>query len=386
MPTKTKRKRNQYGVAAGGPLWIPKIYNGRDKTFWFVNFEQQKEPLGAPVSIFVPTDMQLRGDFSAAGRVIRDPATNQPFPNNVIPQSRLDPLALNYSRKFVPTTTDPTGLYRYQRPADNNPTTFLFRADQILASRHQLSARTFLTRRQGPSAAGDLPAFQESRGINDTDFVGASWVWTVAPNKINTARFGFNGSYSNAELFPKLTDAELRELGWSANYPRYNLNVPSLGVSGFFNGSTELSTLRDYSTYSWSDDFSWIIGRHTLMMGIDTMHTIQEGYSVSRTHGLYSFSGAFSGLALSDFFLGRANTFRQGNPAIDRTLGLHSGLYLQDDFKVNRRFTLNIGIRYEMPRTAEVGAGSDGLLPAGTAIDCLPQRASRSFVSRGQGR
>ncbi len=349
LPTRTKRKRNQYGVAAGGPFIIPKIYDGRDKTFWFLNFEQQKEPLGAAVNLFVPTAQQLNGDFSNAGRVIRDPVNNQPFAGNVIPRSRYDTLAVNYTRKFVPTTSDPSGLLQYQRPADNNPSTFLTRVDQAIGSRHQLSARSFIARREGPSAAGTLPAFQQSRGINDSDFVGTSWVWTVAPNKINTARFGFNGIYSNAELNPKLSDSEMRELGWSANYPRYNENAPSISVSGFFAGSTELSTLRDYSTYSWSDDFSWIIGRHTLMMGIDTMHTYQEGYSVSRTHGLYTFSGNYSGLGLSDFFLGRPNVFRQGNPAIDRTLGFHTGIYFQDDFKVNRRLTLNLGMRYEIP-------------------------------------
>ncbi|MGH9675018.1 MAG: TonB-dependent receptor domain-containing protein [Bryobacteraceae bacterium] len=357
QPSKTKRKRNQYGVAAGGPFVIPKLYDGRNKTFWFANFEQQKELLGAPVSIFVPTDLELRGDFSRAGRIVRDPLNNQLFVGNIIPQTRLDPLALNYSKKFVPTTSDPAGLYQYQRPADNNPSSFLIRADQLIASRHQLSARSFITRREGPSATGNLPAFQASRGINDTDFVGASYVWTISPNKINSARFGFNGTYSNAELFPKISDAELVQLGWSSNFRRYNDNVPAINVPGFFAGSTEFSTLRDYSTYSWSDDFSWILGRHTLMMGVDAMHTIQEGYSVSRTHGLYTFSGAFSGLALSDFFLGRPNTLRQGNPAIDRTLALHMALYFQDDFKLNRRFTVSLGLRYEIPLPPESDLG-----------------------------
>jgi hypothetical protein len=372
QPTRTRRKRNQYGVAAGGPFVIPRLYDGRNRTFWFVNFEQQKEPLGAPINIFVPTDEQLRGDFSAAGRVIRDPLTNQPFADNIIPQSRLDPVAVNYAKRFVPTTSDPTGLYQYQRPADNNPTSFLLRADQLIASRHQLSARTFLTRREGPSAAGTLPAFQASRGINDTDFVGASYVWTVSPNKINTARLGFNGSYSNAELFPKLSDAELQQLGWSPNFPRYNENVPSINVTGFFAGSTELSTLRDYSTYNWSDDFSWIVGRHTLMMGVDAMHTVQEGYSVSRTHGLYTFSGAFSGLALSDFFLGRPNTFRQGNPAIDKTLGFHGALYFQDDFKLHRRLTLNLGVRYEIPVPPESDLGQTAFYRPGQKSTVYP--------------
>jgi hypothetical protein len=348
LPTKTKRKRNQYGVAAGGPLVLPKLYNGRNKTFWFANFEQQKEPLGAAQTIFAPTEAQLRGDFSG-GRTVRDPQTNQPFPGNLIPQSRLDPLALNYMKKFVPTTQDPTGLYTYQRPADNNPTTFLARGDQMIANRHQLSLRTFITRREGPLAAGNLPAFQESRTLQDTDFVGTSYTWTVSPNKINTLRYGFNGNYTDQALFPKISDAELRQIGFSPNYPRYNDNSPSLVVSGYFTASQEFSTLRDYGTHSWSNDFSWILGRHSLMMGTDGMYTIQEGYSISRTHGIFTYSGSFSGLGLTDFMLGRPNTLRQGNPAVDRTLGLHMNWYLQDDFKVSRRLTLNLGLRYELP-------------------------------------
>src|SRR5262249_20792097 len=98
LAQKIKRKRNQYGVAGGGPVFIPKLYDGRNRTFWFVNFEQQKEPLGAATTIFVPTAEQLRGDFSGLGRPIRDPLSNQNFPGNVIPVSRLDPLAVNFSR------------------------------------------------------------------------------------------------------------------------------------------------------------------------------------------------------------------------------------------------------------------------------------------------
>src|SRR5262249_54709755 len=157
----------------------------------------------------------------------------------------------------------------------------------------------------------------------DTDFIGTSYTWTISPTKINTLRYGFNATYSNQDLYPKITDQELTQLGWSPNFHRYNDNSPSLVVSGYFTASQELSTLRDYGTHSFSDDFSWTLGRHTLMMGFDGMYTIQEGYSISRTHGIFTYSGSFSGLGLTDFMLGKPNTLRQGNPAIDRTLGLH---------------------------------------------------------------
>ncbi len=350
LAAKTRRKRNQYGAAVGGPVAIPKIYNGRNKTFWFFNFEQTKEPLNAAQNIFVPTEPQLRGDFSGSTRVIRDPLNNQPFASNTIPLARIDPIATNFMKKFVPAAQDATGLYSYQRPNDNNPTSVLDRVDQSIANRHLLSFRSFHTRKQAPLAAGNLPAFQASRQVNDTDFIGSSYIWTVSPNKINTLRYGFNATYSNQDLHPKISDDEMRQLGWSSNFRRYNDNSPSIVVSGFFTASQEFTTLRDYGTHSWNDDFSWILGRHTLMLGTEGMFTIQEGYSISRTHGIFTYSGSFSGLGLTDFMLGRPNTLRQGNPAIDRTLGLHLGFYFQDDFKVNKRLTLNLGLRYELPK------------------------------------
>src|SRR5262249_8584174 len=120
LPTKTRRKRNQYGFAAGGPVFIPKLYNGKDRTFWFVNFEQQKEPLGAATTLFVATQEQVTGDFSRFNRTIRDPLTNVNFPNNQIPVSRLDPLAVNFMKRYVPVAQDSLGTFQYQRPNDNN--------------------------------------------------------------------------------------------------------------------------------------------------------------------------------------------------------------------------------------------------------------------------
>jgi len=350
MASKTKRRRNQYGVAVGGPFVVPGIYNGRNKTFWFLNFEQMKEPVNSTQTTFVPTEAQLRGDFSASSRVIRDPVNNQPFPGKVIPLSRIDPIAINVMKKYVPAPQDSTGVYRFQRPADNNPTNVLGRVDQLIANRHQLSFRSFHTRKQAPLSAGNLPAFANSLTRSETDFIGTSHTWTVSPNKINTLRYGFNGSYSNEDLRPKVSDQELVEMGWSPNFRRYNDNMPSLEVSGYFTVSRSNSTLRDYTTHSFSDDFSWIHGRHAMMMGFDGIYTIQSGTSVSRTHGIFTYSGSLSGLGLSDFMLGRPSNLKQGNQAIDRTLGMHLSWYFQDDFKINKRLTMNLGVRYELPK------------------------------------
>src|SRR5262249_18469064 len=156
-------------------------------------------------------------------------------------------------------------------------------------------------------------------------------------------------------------------------------------VSGSFSGSTELSTLRDYSTYSWSDDFAWILGRHTLMMGVDTFHTRQEGYSVSRTHGLYSFTGNYSGLGLSDYFLGRPSTFRQrqsgyrSHPRPSQRRLFPGRLQGQPPPDAEHRLALRDTL------AAQVRSGPDVLLSTRPTLTRLSERACGRALSWRQG-
>ena len=349
QPVKTRRKRNQYGFAGGGPVYVPKIYNGQNRTFWFLNFQQQKEPLGTDSVIYTPTAAQLEGDFSGS-RAIRDPVTNQPFANNQIPKSRLDPLALNVIRTYVPLAQDALGTYRYQRPNDNNPTQFLARGDQTFGSgRHQLSGRVFITRRTGPLAAGNLPYFQNGTTQEDTDLAGLTYTVNISPTKVNVARFSGNGYYLKYGTLP-ISLADLKKLGFADNYYTYGPDFPVLAVSGYYTlGIEQVRLTRDYNTYSWSDDFSWIRGRHNIQIGTDAVRTIQNTGNPSRSNGSYTFSGSYSGLGITDFLLGRPATFRQSNQVADSPRGFQIAWYVQDDFKVHKRLTINLGIRHELP-------------------------------------
>ncbi|MEX2262098.1 MAG: carboxypeptidase regulatory-like domain-containing protein [Bryobacteraceae bacterium] len=351
LPTKNKRKRNQYGFAGGGPVRIPKLFDGRNRTFWFLNLEQQKEPLTAASTIFVPTARQLQGDFSEVNRVLRDPGTRQPYPNNQIPLSQLDPLALNFSRQYVPEAQDALGTHRYQRPNDNNPKQLLFRGDQLFGGgKHQVSGRVFVTRFTGPAGHGNLPSFQQGKAFRETDLYGLTYTSSLSPNKINIARFSLNGSYQFSDFRPKIELDDLRKLGWSNNFYTYTPDFPRMSVSGGFDASIEqIFITRDYNTFAFSDDFTWIRGRHTVQLGFDGIRTVQVDQNLSRTNGSYTFNGSLSGLGLADFLLGRPSSFRQGSPAPDNVRGLHLSWYAQDDIRVNRRLTLNLGLRYELP-------------------------------------
>lgn len=352
LPDRTRRKRNQFGFAGGGPVYLPKIYDGRDRTFWFTNIEKNIEPLGAQTTLIVPTAAQLTGNFSGLlPRVVRDPATNQPFPNNMIPASRIDPLAANYLRTFVPSAQDAQGTFNYQRPTDNDFTQFLVRGDQVFGrGNHQMNGRLFLTRSDQPAGSGNLPAFVRGTQRQDTDLAGLTHTWTLSPTKINVARFGFNGFFSDPTYGPTIALDELKRFGFAPNYHTYTPNWPLINVQGFFQGSIEqIRITRDFGTWTWSNDFSWIRGRHSIQFGSDGMRTVQNTMNLSRTNGSFTYNGNFSGLALTDFMLGRPNLFRQGSPAPDNLRGLHINFYVQDDIRVNRRLTVNVGLRYELP-------------------------------------
>lgn len=349
LAAKTNRKRNEYGFTVGGPVFVPKFYNGRNRTFWFVNFEQQKEVLGLPTTIYVPTAAQLSGSFG--GTTVKDPSTGQPFPGNQIPANRLDPLALNFSKAYLPNAQSANGAYVYQKPNGNNPTQVLARGDQLFGEgKQQINFRLFSTRTANPVGSGTIPIQQNGTGTTNTDLYGLTYVSVLSPNKVNTFRVSLNHWYQLNDYEPKPTLQDLQQLGFSSNYYAYVAGLPTFAVSGFFQSSIDqIYITRNYHTLAWSDDFSWMHGKHNIQIGHDGIETFQTDNNLSRTDGSFSFNGTLSGNAVADFLLGRPVQFYQENPAPDHTRQTDLNFYVQDDYRASNRLTLNVGVRYELP-------------------------------------
>jgi hypothetical protein len=360
-PNKTRRRRNQYGAAAGGPVWLPRVYNGRNRTFWFVNVERQREVLGAVTTIFDPTATELQGDFSGLGRTVTDPLTNQAFPNNQIPVARLDPLALNIIKKFVPLGQGTNGSYTYQAPSDNNPSQVLARVDHTQGL-NQFTWRTYITRITSPSAFGNLPYFDNGISFTHTGVHTLTFTRILTPKTINVFRFSYNSWHAGApDSGPNgFTLNDLRAMGWSQNYYDYTTYFPAMAVSGFFNVSTSLTHIvRGSNTFTWEDDLSLLRGKHTIQAGARVMRANQnDGDAIVRSMGSYTFNGAFTGSALTDFMLGRPSFFEQQNEQFAATQATTVGLYVQDDIRASKRLTLNIGVRYELPLAPFETAGT----------------------------
>jgi hypothetical protein len=345
-----KRRRNQFGGALGGPLALPKIYNGRNHTFWFFNWEEQREPQTATRTITVPTSAQRTGNFAGA-RVIRDPLTNQPFPGNVIPTARLDAVAQNVLKAFVPSTEDPAGIYRYPGPNDNNPRRVLARGDQNWGQ-NQVMYRAYIYRSTTPRALGNLPYFADGTSSFNSQSHTGSYTRTLGPRTINLFRFTYvKWNELRGDPHDEFTLDRLRsDFGFSKNFYSPTPHFPVMTVSGFFTVTDPNPVLlRDSQVYTFEDDFSLFRGKHSIEMGGRLMKRYQHDVSDVRRVGSYTFSGEFSGLGVSDFLLGRPSFFEQQNDqwVDNRDTGI--GLYIQDNYRATPRLTLSMGLRYEIP-------------------------------------
>jgi hypothetical protein len=381
---KSKFRMNQYGLTAGGPLLLPKLYNGRDRTFWFFNWESVRQSTPPSTSMTtVPTSAQRGGDFSAlrtsAGAAITlyDPLTatvdpNKPgsytrsvFPGNLIPGGRISPVAKNILG-YIPapnrTGDSVTGALNYVSSGGGTLgyRQFSGRLDHNLGTRGRIfgfiGVADYDT--QNFSLFGNPST--ASSAVQGTRSASIDYLYTIQPNFLMTARVGFSrkkegnlpGSlgFDLASLgFPKSFVSQLPAL----NFPQVSIgDSTSLGSSGpSYNASDGLNS---------SVSFNKVKGRHTLKWGF--FHLLMREYdgrgSDSGPAGVYSFgrnwtqadpitSSANSGWGLATYMLGLPSSGQVGVGAFQALQTNYYEYYFQDDFRLNSRLTLNVGLRWE---------------------------------------
>jgi hypothetical protein len=339
-------KRNQFGATLGGPVRFPKLYDGRDKTFFFFSYQgtlERRTP--NQVGITVPTEAQRRGDFSALGRPIIDPATRQPYPGNQIPAGQLSPISLAILAK-VPTPTVGNQTFT---AAPNN-----FDDDQVLVRiDHQITANNRITGRYWDSYA-ETPAFLNPSNYLEVT-VGRTWLnrstsitdtHAFGGNLTNQLFFSFNRTDGNN--VPTLPDRSLAALGsryYNDDKPQWHVTVT--GYFGTLNTGDTNRFLRD--EYQFGDTVRWTKGRHQLTFGGEYGYGIGDVVNNFTANGQWNFNAqaGYTGDALADFLIGRFNTLRQGIGEYRRNRFHRLGLFAQDSWKVHRRFNLDLGMRFE---------------------------------------
>jgi Carboxypeptidase regulatory-like domain len=372
-------KRHQFGGTIGGPVYLPRfgeggraVYRGRDKTFFFFGMQMTTvRQTPANLTATVLTAEQRRGDFSnfrtAQGALIpiRDPLTNQPFPGNIIPTARLDPIFQNLL-KFVPTATDPTGLIRYSSKTINDALQYNVRVDHNFSANDRFSARFFKDNFEQPGVGdpNNILTYANRLTQRATNVV-------LAYNKVFSPRFfgeflfAFNRS---AGLRGESTPTTWRELG-SNVIPAGNSRDLVLQFPGFFNivlfGDTPLAR----NNFQYKPTFSYQLNNHNLRFGANIVRRQFNIPTVNvQFNGNFGFNDAVTGRNITDALIGRASTFNQDTGFKVALRQTDWSGFVQDEWKLNRRVTLSLGLRYEpftpwtdrwneLPQTAQFIAG-----------------------------
>ena len=330
-------KRNQYGFAFGGPVV-------RNKTFFFGSWQgTQVRSLPSSLTSVVATAPQRRGDFSSFRQQLVDPRSNQPFPGNIIPASQIDLIALKVL-EVLPTATSADGLLFYQRGDKQTDNQYLFRIDHQFSAKHQLSGRYFYDGLSIPAIidkANILTALPDRRWQSQSAVI--NYTATLTPTLLANTTLSYNRA-SNIAYGPDEFPGH-RELG--INVPTMSATTTfRMGVTQYFSQSYNALYRVPRNQYNFQHGWTHIRGKHELEWGVDILREQSILDQDFLSDGSYTFGGRFSGDNLADFMVGKPSAYTQISPLYNNLLRNLYGLYVQDNFKVSRRLTLNLGLRW----------------------------------------
>ncbi|MSO22102.1 MAG: carboxypeptidase regulatory-like domain-containing protein [Acidobacteria bacterium] len=351
----------QAGFNVNGPLYIPKLYDGRNKTFWSFGFTKAKNGNAPfPLTQTQPPPVWRRGDFSNPalfGGTLRDPVTNAPFPGNIIPANRISPIATKLMSYLSPTGDTSTTVPIIMSWDASVSESIYWRADHKINDRLQANVST-TNFKQSFTGKGfhdrivlGWPGAFALKSTSPLYAVGTTY--TISPNIVNETRFGLhndNGGYVSTPDFD--VAKRIQDIGWTG-IPAYPSSAPPSGpnvrIAGFFPWDGWTSS--PYHAYHWhgADNLSMHKGLHNIQMGIEYKHRAFDNAVKPREGwGVMNMTGRFTGNAVGDFLLGLPETVtRQNVRPLNTARNDEWGMYVQDSFRVTPSFTLNYGLRYD---------------------------------------
>jgi len=413
---------NLFGGKLGGPAWIPKVYNGKNRTFFFVNYEGLMQASPYRLTSTIPYGAYAAGNFSASPTLIYNPATRAPFPGNVIPVSLVDSAAPKIlgllpapNSPGTPNQTDNIVTNNFVSVGSSHPVTNtgLARLDETLPR----GIRLFWTFVHFNNDSAIQPAYpgsplenavgnSETTGYEST--AGLTKIWSSS--FITDLRFGFFRNH--AEVVPPSAGIDVQSaLGIGTSYGEA---APVINLSGFSQFGTNSNTQRTQidNNYQTSVNNSKTLGNHLVQFGFqlrkDQFDDLNPGGDVN---GSFTFDGSITSgrnssgdpiNALADFLLGdiKTGSYSLAQPLIGRR-DYNVALFIHDDFKVNPKLTLNLGLRWEYesplttanneysrvdPNTGEVlfaGANASATLNLkGSKLDFAPRAGFAWSVTR----
>ncbi len=375
-------RQNQFGVEFDGPVTIPRLYHGKDKTFFMASYEgyrlvQQATSLSTemPAAFFT-------GNFSGVptgsitGGAIKDPLNgNTPFPGNIIPSSRISPVTQKL-QQYYPGSNLPGLASNYSVPV---PTTIntdqtVDRIDQNIGDKVRLYVRAHY-QNENIFGGNAIATNANTTPVTTTNYT-LGYTHTLTANLVNDFRVGRN-FFNTATLNPFVNakqsspGAALGIPGFTGDTTYNNPGLPDFTITGF-NGLGNASTnwYQNDSTVQISEQISWNHGSHNIMAGLEFRRLATGRAAVNSPRGSFTFNGTLTGYAPADFILGLPQSFTTPGPEVrGRVAEWRDGFFVLDKWQVTRKFTLDYGIRYELPTVAyTINGNATELNPSQTAL------------------
>lgn len=403
--TRSVYRQNDFGLTVAGPVWIPKLYNGRNKTFFFVSYEGFRNRVGANDAILsVPTPEMYRGDFrnwvDQNNRLIPiyDPSTTRAnptgagfirdvFPNNQIPAnsfSRTAASILPFAQGVTPNRGFAPGTSGYVRNnyivsggTEITPTDkWSVKGDQLIGSRHRVSVlwnKTKFNREPGAQGPPGLPRPLWSGQIQawDTEAYRFTHDYTISANMVNHFSFAKNDFIKNS--YSGNVDQNWKDKVCIKNVVDCNQNFPTLNFTEYSTWGSASYNGTEQPGWGLKNDLSYIRGSHTFKFGFQHQNQNADGFGQQDIGGRADFNflstsipgsttfpnsggSSFASFLVGQAYLGRTETIR----AVTQKYKYFGG-YIQDDWRVNRKLVINFGVRYDttLPPTNKKDEYSD---------------------------
>jgi hypothetical protein len=361
-------QKSDFGLTAGGPVIIPKVYDGKNRSFFFFSFEGYRQSL-ANVSTpqKVPTAQMRAGDFSQlltlpSPIVIYDPTTRQPFAGNAIPQTSFDKVA-NYSLQYIPAANmaDPsTGfldLYQQTPGLKNSSNLYTWVIDHNLTEKqrlhfswsHRINRRTLPPDNNLPV---DNPLSDTFNQRYITDFFRGAWDYSLTPTVLNHLNLGLQriGSLNHAVSQGHHFVSQSGLTGVA------DTTAPNFVISGYLNLGASNDDDYRASTYELADNLTWVHGKHTVKFGGSFFGYRLNIINNDGTAGIFNFTpqmtGSASGVggaAFASFLLGAVSSASAYFPLVESAWReRYPSVFAQDSFKATRKLTINWGLRWDI--------------------------------------
>ncbi len=416
--SKAPKLFNTFGGSLGGPVIIPKLYDGKDKTFFFADYEGNRKTTSAPEFLLVPTQAERNGNLSGLVTALgtgplMDPFTGEPYggaasPTNTIPPCTapgpggptdcLNPVSQTLLNAWYPmpnanlTQVNPAFNYQTLVPIPSNSNAWDVRLDQTITSKQQVYVRyswknALYTESNSAGTIAPANNFLPNDLAHDQNrSLVVSYNYVIRPNMVNEFRFGFT-NFTENDTFP-LSGAQSDvgtgpgQLGLTLStiplqfitqptghaFPTFNFSDGTVTNIGQDRVGTTLS-----KTYEFTDNFTIIKGKHTMRFGFDTRRVLYNAlmyFYASDDYGQFNFSGGLTGYSLGDLLLGapQSNFADIGGPQVN-AYAWHWGVYGQDEWQVSKHLTVNFGLRWELqPAMTETNGDLANFVPSLNAI------------------